>query len=472
MSGMRKESLITILIFLLLILLRLPGLDNSPAEYHSWRQSDTEAMARNLLEQKFNIFYPQLNYDGAPPNYAQLELQITTFLIAGLYGLIGHYYFLARIIPLLFFLGSAYYLYRIGKEAADQLTGWLALVIYGTFPFCLFFSRAIMPESAALLFMTAGFYYFMVWQKKENNRLILIFSAFLTALAITQKIPAIYLGLPMAYLILRKHGFKALRTVSVWLYALIALLPPAIYFIWLQGVAQTDYVSGIAMNLLLPAWQGQIFSSAARTFLKQALFRAYTPLALMLAFIGLFFLRDQKSRFLISWFLAATLEIIFVATIIRLDYYLILVAPLIALLAAITLHHLLRYRLGWSVCGLILFLILLRGCITMRIFTTENQTVLNQAKILQENTDADELIVISVFSPELLNLSRRYGFRANIFYPQNPQREMLYFKEQGADYFVIINGQVEGDDDGSYLRYLHENYQIFALSPDVQFIKI
>lgn len=474
MIRLSKPQVITALIFLFILLLRIPGLDNSPAEYHSWRQSDTEAIARNFIENKFNIFYPQLNYDGPLPNYAQLEFQITTFIIACLYRLFGYHYYLARIVPLLFFCGSAYYLYLLAKKIAGELIGRLTLLVYGTFPFCIYFSRAIMPESAALFFMVAGLYYFLSWQKDKGKISILVLSAGLMALAVSQKIPTCYIGVPMVYLILRESGSKALKDPYVWGYALIALLPPFSYFVWLQGVAETDYVSGIAANLLFPADWKQIYSPSATNFLTQGLLRAYTPLGLGLALSGLVLInrRDPQAQLLTSWAIAAVFEIVFVAAIIQLDYYLLLIAPIIALLAAVSLQHLYQSEFGRvMMCGFVLVIVLM-GWQQIALGYQEEQIILDQARALQEITMTTELLVIGTYRPDLLNLSHRYGWRANLFYPQDPKKELEFFLQNRATYFVIVNGQIEGDQDGSYYRYVQENYREIALPQGISVFKL
>lgn len=467
MLRQKGTVLITAIIFVLLIAVRFSVLDNPPAEYHGWRQSDTEAMARNFIVGNGSIFYPQLNYDGAPPNYAQLEFQLTTFFIAILYRLFGYYYFLARLVPLVFFLGSAYYLYRLAKDLEGQEAGWLTLVVYGMFPFSVIFSRAIMPEAAALFFLIGGVYYFLVWQKNERRWTLLLLGAGFTALAISQKIPAIYIGVPMAYLVFHKDGLAALRKSSVWIFMFLSLVPNILYFIWLEGVAQTNYVTGIATNLLLPAWREGGIALEAWDFLSKALLRAYTPLGLLLALVGLFCQRNRQKRFIWAWAIAAILEIVFVAAVIQLDYYLLLIAPLVALLAGFALQRLFRLRVVRSLVVLFVVLITLQSYVSRDIYCAVNQKLLDCAQVVQNNTGETDLLVLGNYSPELLNLSCRYGWRANIFYPQKPEEEAALFQRGGATYFVVIDNQIEGDSDGSYLEYLENNYQKLELAQGV-----
>ena len=50
-------------------------------DHPGWRQGDTAA-SRATLRLQFNIMFPQTTYNGPPPNYVELELQIVPFLAA------------------------------------------------------------------------------------------------------------------------------------------------------------------------------------------------------------------------------------------------------------------------------------------------------------------------------------------------------------------------------------------------------
>ncbi|MGI6451757.1 MAG: dolichyl-phosphate-mannose--protein mannosyltransferase, partial [Desulfitobacteriia bacterium] len=101
----RREKYVLFFLLLLLTLLRLYHLNTPPWEIEeSWRQADTESIAWNFVSYEANPLHPHLNYDGPFPNIPALELQITTYLIAILYKLFGHHYFLARLVPVAFFL--------------------------------------------------------------------------------------------------------------------------------------------------------------------------------------------------------------------------------------------------------------------------------------------------------------------------------------------------------------------------------
>ena len=69
-------------VVLIALVLRLHGIHDPILDHPGWRQGDTAAIARNFARLRFDIMYPQTLYNGPPPNYVELELQIVPFLAA------------------------------------------------------------------------------------------------------------------------------------------------------------------------------------------------------------------------------------------------------------------------------------------------------------------------------------------------------------------------------------------------------
>jgi 4-amino-4-deoxy-L-arabinose transferase-like glycosyltransferase len=466
-----NQSLIAILIFFFILTLRLPHLTSSPAEYHAWRQSDTDTIARNFLEQRFNIFYPQLNYDGPMPNHVQLEFQITTFLIAILYKMFGYHYVLARLVPLAFFLASAWFLYCLARKMYSVSTAWYTVILYGIFPFNIYFSRAIMPESAALFFFIGSFYYFLRWIEEERLGFLYL-SGIFTALAISQKIPTIFVGIPMIVMALKKYKEKFLTQWQLWVFAFISLGTPFFYFSWLQAVAETDYVSGIAMHQVGMKFMTAIFTPEAQNFLAQALPRAFTPSALRLFLLGVLTLNISKDLPVIIWLAAMLLEVVTVVAVIKLDYYLLLLAPLLALVGGKALAFLGKMKWGTVWVILILFFIFNHSWEKLEFFYRQDLELLEQAQIVQRYTKEDDLIVIGTFQPQLLNLASRKGWRANVTIPGDPEAEMEYYLRNGARFFVRLKEQIEGDEEGVYSKYIQTRFPAVLVKNNLVIYKL
>src|SRR5215469_12512527 len=105
MPGGRRTGVALLAILLLGAMLRLYGIHNPIIDHPGWRQGDEASIARNFALLDNNILHPQTDYDGPPPNYVELELQIVPYLAAGLYKIFGIHEIFGRLITLAFSLG-------------------------------------------------------------------------------------------------------------------------------------------------------------------------------------------------------------------------------------------------------------------------------------------------------------------------------------------------------------------------------
>lgn len=458
----KKEVVVTVLLFILVFSLRLPHIKNAPPERGDmWRQPDTESIARNFVEHRFNILYPQFNYDGPLPNYIQLEFQITTFIIAILYKAFGYHHFLARLVPTIFFMISVYYLFKLSQEIYSTAAAWITISIYSVLPLNLFYSRAIMPESAALCFFNGAFYYFYRWSKTEENSLLFL-SAIFTALAISQKTPAVFIGLAMILICIDKYGLGFLKKWELWFFALVALAPPYLYTKWAGTVAEFTFVSGIGTKHILPKFATSFLTQQALDFYRTAFPRSFTQFVLILAIVGLFTVREKGERPLLYLAVAMVLEVVFIVSVIKFRYYLIFLTPVVAILAGKTLGFLSSRRMLGSICTVLVLIFVSYNAFTLvKDDFIVFDSIMEFGQMVDQQTEDGDLIVIGTFDPSRLSVSSRQGWRANIglydHIPKNIEGEMNYFRENRAKYFVVQDNYIYRDD-GSYLKYLEDNF--------------
>lgn len=457
-----RNGYILVITLLFIAALRVPSLMNSPYEYDSWRQSDTESIAINFLEYRWNIMYPQLNYDGPMPNYVQLEFQITTWIIALLYAAFGYHYELARIVPLGFFLGSASFLYLIARRFYTVPIARIATLLYGILPLHILYSRAIMPESAALFFMLGAFYLFVRWMDHKSPWLVIAAGVF-TALAISQKIPTIFVGIPMIAMSVSRYRLRSFWKWELWLFAVISLLPPYLYFQWLSTIAEFPFVTGIATKHILPSLFTSIASTEALHFFVEQLPRAFTWCGIVLFIAGLFTIHWKKEYPIGIWALAMIAELITVVATIKFDYYLILIGPLVALLGGVTLGSFWNRLPGKA--GIVVIMMLIgwqSNQLTAPLLRDQLDVVIRQAEVVQAYTLSNDLIVVGTDDPSLLNASHRKGWRVGNTMPQDRVAELQYFIKMGAKYFVPLKGHIDGDD-GRLQQYLNDRYPIIDI---------
>jgi len=276
MKLFNNKKVLMLILFFTIIIMRIPYIENSPAELGDmWRQIDTESIARNFVKYRFNIFYPQFNYDGPLPNYVQLEFQITTFIIAILYKVFGFSVVLARIVPISFFVISCYFLFKLIEEIYSYKTAYLVTFIYSIIPLNIYYSRAIMPESALLCFFNGGFYYFYKWFKNDKLKDLFISGA-LISLAISQKNPAVFIGLAILGMCIIKFKHKFLFKWELWVFGILSLVPSILYFKIIEGFSEFKFVTGIADKHIYPKFYNAFLTKEALNFYKINLPKSFT----------------------------------------------------------------------------------------------------------------------------------------------------------------------------------------------------
>jgi hypothetical protein len=229
-------------ILLLALIIRLYHIDFPIGGKHGWRQADTAAIAKNYYLNGFNLFYPQVDWQGNLPGYIESEFQIYPYLVALLYSVFGLHDWIGRALSLFFFLLTIYGLYLLVRKVRDENSALWTAFVYAVLPANIFFSSVFMPEPLMLMSIVYGLYFFVNWIENEKETDFYL-SAFFISISILVKIVTLYIGLPLLYLACQKYmtnlpsplgrvgrGLKFLTSFKLWLYAALVLLPSAAWY--------------------------------------------------------------------------------------------------------------------------------------------------------------------------------------------------------------------------------------------------
>ncbi len=233
---------------------RLYNIDVPLFDWHSYRQHDTAALARNFYEGGMNILYPQVDWRGESPGYVEVEFQAYTYSVALLYQLFGPHEWVGRALNIFLYVLSALLLFQLTARAFDRRAGVLAVLLYTALPLAFYQTRAFQPDALLALGSLAGVYYFWVWTDDPRWRFLAL-SALGTAVAVLIKPPSLYLGIPLGYLAFRRFGLGALQRPALWGYAVLVLVPAFLWFrhaygLWIEygntfGLLGRQTVAGI-----------------------------------------------------------------------------------------------------------------------------------------------------------------------------------------------------------------------------------
>ncbi|HXQ24052.1 MAG TPA: glycosyltransferase family 39 protein [Candidatus Acidoferrales bacterium] len=196
-----------------------------------WRQSDYLQVTRNFQREGMNILYPRIDWRGDTPGYAEMELPVLPWLGAALYRVVGAHAQVLRALAGAFEIASLLLFTWLARRLLPPVGAGFAVAAFALSPLPIILASAIQPEPVMHFFSLVALA--LLWRWRESPRcLSLLGAAAAAAIAILCKLPALYLGLVFAYVVIRKLGTKALADYRVYLASLIAVLPACAWYVW------------------------------------------------------------------------------------------------------------------------------------------------------------------------------------------------------------------------------------------------
>jgi 4-amino-4-deoxy-L-arabinose transferase-like glycosyltransferase len=243
MRFFTKEILILFLIIILAFMVRLYKLESPVADWHSWRQADTAAVARNFYKDGYNPFVPKYDdmsgvAENPVPNaerYRFVEFPIYNSLVYFTYLINGEVKeSLARLVSITFSIGSLLFVYLITKRHFSKFTAMIAAFLFAFLPYNIYYSRVILPEPS-LIFWSLGMFYFSdLWISSNRHSKYFIPATLFTALAFLTKPTAVFYFIPVVYLIFKKEGkFWPIHKDYIY-FMILGLVPIFIWRLWIQ----------------------------------------------------------------------------------------------------------------------------------------------------------------------------------------------------------------------------------------------
>src|SRR5258708_10987176 len=242
-----KLKFLTHPVFYLIIILvlafgvRLYKINNPIADWHSWRQADTAAVARNFYQEGYNPLYPKGDDLSVISDNHELNLQRYRFVEFPIYNYLVYFNYvlnngveerLARLVSIIFSLGLTIFIYLITKRYFGNLTALIASLIFAILPYNIYYSRVILPEPS-LIFCSLGMVYFVDRWIYENRLWLYFLSLFFIACAFLTKPTAIFYTLPLIYSYFIKER-TILPPLRYWLLVIPAALPFLGWRIWIN----------------------------------------------------------------------------------------------------------------------------------------------------------------------------------------------------------------------------------------------
>jgi 4-amino-4-deoxy-L-arabinose transferase-like glycosyltransferase len=462
-----------ILIIFIAFILRLYKIDIPLADHHSWRQADTAAVARNFVKEGWHFLTPTIDNmtflsNPSMPNPQRLflvEPPIYQTIIAVFYKVFGVRESFARLISIIFSLGSIIFLYLLIKEMIDEKTALWASFFFAVLPYSVYYSRVILPEPF-IIFLGLGLIYFFYKWISTDSHLFWILTIIFGSIALTQKIYPFFLFLPLLYLLFKQESYKFLKNKKFWITAIIVILPFIAWRLWIN-----QFPEGIPPNEWLLN-QGDIRFKGA--FFWWIFYQRIGSLilggwGLILLGIGLVILPNKKEGwFFHILFLSRILfVVIFAAGNVTHDYYQAPLIPIIAIFMAKGTTFLLdkenRFIHHWlSTAMLVVFIIftLAFSWYQVRDYYNIQGGVDLAGRAVGELTPKNSLVLTGdTNDATLLYNTNRHGWTGGYasYYP-NISDSIQKIKQMGGTVYVTTQWNSLAQTD--FGKYMQENYFI------------
>lgn len=448
-------------ITLLALALRLHGISDPIMDHPGWRQGDTAAIARNFAQLRFNPLFPQTTYNGPPPNYVELELQIVPLLAAVVYKVAGVHVVIGRLLTILFSVATVVTLGFFARRLFDSATAGLAAAFcYAVFPGSVYYGRTFMPDCAMTFFLTAALYAALTLftDNARINAKSVALTTLLFALAFLAKPVAVLAIVPLAVLVAQRarHDRAALGTGAI--VALIPLLVLWLYDRQVAAHAEWHWASGITRLHVLPALTAA-FSSGHAFLAKCTQFRIVLGMfretmaggvafwCTVLAFFVMAAMRWRNAGILWGWLAGGLLYVFVVVTVERVDYYMLALLPLCALVIGGLSAAYVRFvstvdaaptarNAMLALVPLLAVVLLLTSRSPVEAYYGYNVAAYRAALLLDRSLPPDALLVLGHYGPDLQYYTNRFGWEEDplLWTPFDEESAIA----KGSRYFVAV----------------------------------
>src|SRR5215217_5805135 len=227
-----------------------PLFDFSPVrQYHS-----------ALLARGFYEWLLTGNLETFPPD-GVIEPPILELLASCTYVIIGgEHLWIPRLMSAVFWTIGGVFLYLIARKMVSPTASLLAVAFYLLDPAVVLPSRAFMPDPLMIMLLVMSVYFIVCYHEQHSAGRLMV-AGVVSSLALFVK-PGICLfqiyGAFFALMVYRRGLLGSLRSLHVYLFAVLTLIPMAIYYaLFLRGVAGGRIEPELLLSLSF--WRGWLW---------------------------------------------------------------------------------------------------------------------------------------------------------------------------------------------------------------------
>lgn len=393
----KNYTLVLIIICVIAVATRLYKINNPVADWHSWRQADTAAVARNFLRFGIDPLHPR--YDDLsniqsgkdnPQGWRMVEFP--------LYQTIGAVFakyipkisleIWLRLITIAASTGTVFFLGLLVAQFIDPFTGLAAAFVYAVLPYSIYYGRTILPDPFMVFWAVLS-----LWCAARGKNVFWTIAAGVAgAIAFLAKPMAVFLLLPIPWILWRKFSFSKRLIADTILYGIISVVPLLLWRKWIlqfpEGIPASSWLlngNGIRFK---GAWFHWLFAERLGNLILG--YWGLIPFG-----IGLAAALTKKEGWIFRWALAGVLAylIVFATGNVQHDYYQILTIPIVVIFVGKGLVYLLREGVSLSkFFGVSLAVVSVAAMVGFSWFTIRTYYWINRPDIVEVGKLADRLL--------------------------------------------------------------------------------
>lgn len=200
----------------------------------SWREADTQAMARNLVADGFDLLHPRIDWRGKTSGEVECEFPLYQGLLAAMLGLLGDVEWPGRLLSLLATATAAWALFELLLRRCGGPAAWLGALVFLGSAQAAFLGTRVMPDALSLALSLLGLLATTEWLAAGRPRLLVAAAAATLAGVLAKPTAAPILLVQAAWTLLLAP--RRLRTAAPWLAAGAVALTVAAWMLHARSV--------------------------------------------------------------------------------------------------------------------------------------------------------------------------------------------------------------------------------------------
>lgn len=241
-TKLYSPNYLLIIILVTGAILRLNHINQPYIDYASWRETSTAMIADNYYRRNWNIFYPEVSWNGPGLSYQGREFQTITYLAAILYTFLGQHDWIGRTLAVLFWLWGIFALYKLTRLVCDEKHALMSAAVMAVLPGSIFIERSFLPDPAMVSLVITSFWFLIAYC--ESDRLYYLFLAIIFGIwGFLTKLPGLMVGIPMLYscftILSQRNKLTQRKYLTIAITIFCVLIPVIAYYFWAKHLALT-----------------------------------------------------------------------------------------------------------------------------------------------------------------------------------------------------------------------------------------